>query len=57
MTQRVFRLVFIEGGTPGEIVNLDKDELTIGRENTADIVIPSPAVSAAYPLTDLWNKC
>ena len=48
MAQTVFRLLLVEGPTPGQKIDLEKDEVIIGREETADIVIPSPAVSRKH---------
>jgi ABC transport system ATP-binding/permease protein len=48
MMQTVFTLLFVEGHTPGKIIDLNQEEIVIGREETADIVIPSPAVSRKH---------
>jgi ABC transport system ATP-binding/permease protein len=48
MAQPAFKIVFIEGYTPGKKIELQGDEIIIGRDETADIVIPTPAVSRKH---------
>lgn len=50
MAQTGFRLVFIEGHTPGAVVELNRDATVIGREDTADVKIPLPVVSRRHAL-------
>jgi pSer/pThr/pTyr-binding forkhead associated (FHA) protein len=42
------RLVMRSGPTPGKVYELSKDSVTIGREASADIVIPDPEVSRSH---------
>jgi pSer/pThr/pTyr-binding forkhead associated (FHA) protein len=55
MEQEGFRLLVVEGPEPGQKIELSEDEMVIGRESAAGIVIASPAVSrrhAALRLVD-----
>ncbi len=42
------RLVMRSGPTPGKVYELTKDSITIGREASADIVIPDPEISRSH---------
>jgi predicted component of type VI protein secretion system len=42
------RLVMRSGPTPGKVYELSKDSVTIGREASADIVIPDPEISRSH---------
>ena len=42
MAPVIFRLLFVEGHIPGQKYDLIKDELVIGRDESADLQIPSP---------------
>ncbi len=48
MSSAIFRLSFIEGHIPGEKIDLENGEIVIGREESADIVIPMPVVSRKH---------
>jgi len=43
-----FKLILREGPTPGQAYELDRPEVVIGRDASADLVIPSPAVSRRH---------
>jgi ABC-type multidrug transport system ATPase subunit/pSer/pThr/pTyr-binding forkhead associated (FHA) protein len=48
MDREGFRLLVVEGPEPGQKIELVEDEMVIGRESAARIVIASPAVSRRH---------
>lgn len=48
MAQTGFKLIFIEGHTPGAVIELNREEFILGREESTDVHIPSPAVSRRH---------
>ncbi|MGA2110944.1 MAG: FHA domain-containing protein [Anaerolineales bacterium] len=48
MSSDLQRLVMRSGPTPGKVYELTKDSVTIGREASADIVIPDAEVSRTH---------
>ncbi len=48
MADAVFWLIVVEGPVPGQKINLAGGQMIIGRDDAADIVISSPAVSRRH---------
>lgn len=48
MAPAIFRIVFVEGYSPGQKVDLEDGENVIGREESASIVVSTPAVSRRH---------